>query len=158
MEPGTGYRPKYKGTVWQLIFLGQLAADGSDKRVAKACEYVLENSRAKNGAFSVTGVPSTVIDCLNGNLIRAFYELGWGDDERVWEALNALCASISDKHFGCSANAKLPCAWGAVKALCAFATVPSGERTGEVKVAIAERPTFYSAVTSLSPTTRAGRA
>lgn len=142
VEPGTGYRPKYKGTVWQLIFLGQLAADGSDKRVAKACEYVLENSRAKNGAFSVTGVPSTVIDCLNGNLIRAFYELGWGDDERVWEALNALCASISDKHFGCSANAKLPCAWGAVKALCAFATVPSGERTGEVKVAIAETADF----------------
>ena len=35
VKPGTGYRPKYQGTVWQLMFLAQLAADGSDERVAQ---------------------------------------------------------------------------------------------------------------------------
>ena len=142
VKPGTGYSPKYQGTVWQLMFLAQLAADGSDGRIAKTCEYVLTNSRAKNGAFSVTGVPSVAIDCLNGNLIHAFYSLGWGRDERVQQAVGQLCAAISRKHFECAANAKLPCAWGAVKALKAFSAMPSGERTGEVKSATKEAAAF----------------
>lgn len=29
-RPGSGYGPKYTGTVWQLIFLDQLGADGED--------------------------------------------------------------------------------------------------------------------------------
>ena len=37
VKPGTGYRPKYQGTIWQLMFLAQLGADGSDERVARAC-------------------------------------------------------------------------------------------------------------------------
>ena len=142
VKPGTGYRPKYQGTVWQLMLLAQLAADGSDERVTRACEYVLTNSRAKNGAFSVTGAPSVAIDCLNGNLIHAFYRLGWGQDERVQSAVRQLCVAISRNHFECSANAKLPCAWGAVKALKAFAAIPSDERTGEVKSAIEETAAF----------------
>ena len=137
-KPGTGYSPKYQGSVWQLMFLGHLAADGADERVAKACEYILTNSRAKNGAFSVTGAPSVAIDCLNGNLIHAFYHLGWGHDERVQQAVHQLCAAISQKHFQCAANARLPCAWGAVKALLAFSALPPQERTDEVKAAVEE--------------------
>jgi hypothetical protein len=30
VKPGPGYGPKYRGTVWQIIFLAQLGADGSD--------------------------------------------------------------------------------------------------------------------------------
>ena len=138
VKPGTGYLPKYQGTVWQVMFLAQLAADGSDERVARACEYVLAHSRAKSGAFSVTGVPSTVIECLNGNLIHALYRLGWGSDARVQEAVSQLCLSIERRHFQCPANAKLPCAWGAVKALLAFSAIPPAERTSEVKTAIRE--------------------
>jgi len=142
VTPGTGYRPKYQGTVWQLMLLAHLAADGSDERVTRACEYVLTNSRAKNGSFSVTGAPSVAIDCLNGNLIHAFYRLGWGQDERVQSAVRQLCVAISRNHFECSANAKLPCAWGAVKALKAFSAIPSDERTDEVKSAIDETAAF----------------
>ena len=141
-KPGTGYSPKYQGTVWQLMFLGHLAADGADERVAKACEYVLNNTRANNGAFSVTGAPSVAIDCLNGNLIHAFYRLGWGHDERVQQAVHQLCAAISQKHFQCAANARLPCAWGAVKALLAFSALPPQERTDEVKAAVEEAAAF----------------
>jgi hypothetical protein len=32
---------KYRGTVWQVIFLDQLGADPGHPRVARACEYVL---------------------------------------------------------------------------------------------------------------------
>jgi len=142
VKPGTGYGPKYQGTQWQVVLLGLLAADGSDDRVAKACDYVLNNSRAKNGAFSVTGVPSTAVDCLNGNLINAFYRLGWGQDERVQQAVGQLCTAISRKHFECAANAKLPCAWGAVKTLLAFSAMPPEERTSDIKAAIDEGAAF----------------
>jgi hypothetical protein len=142
VKPGVGYSPKYQSTVWQLMLLAGLAADGSDERVTRACEHVLTHSRAKTDAFSVTGVPSTAIDCLNGNLVHAFYRLGWGSDERVQQAVHQLCAAISQKHFACSANAKLPCAWGAVKALLAFSAMSPAERTGEVKAAIDEAAAF----------------
>ncbi|MGD0765786.1 MAG: nitrogen fixation protein NifH [Dehalococcoidia bacterium] len=140
VKPGAGYSPKYQGTVWQLMFLAHLAADGSDERVARACEYVLAHSRAKNGAFSASAdvVPSAAVECLNGNLIHALYRLGWGSDARVQEAVTQLCLSIERRHFQCPANAKLPCAWGAIKALLAFSAIPKEERTSEVKAAISE--------------------
>ena len=141
-KPGLGYGPKYQGTAWQVILLGLFGADGSDERVAKACEYVLNHSRAKNGAFSVTGVPSAAIDCLNGNLIHAYYRLGWGQDARVQEVVRQLCGRIARKHFECAANSKQPCAWGAVKALRAFSAMPPEERVGDVKAAIHEATSF----------------
>lgn len=33
VKPGAGYAPKYRGTVWQVVFLDQLGADGNDERV-----------------------------------------------------------------------------------------------------------------------------
>ena len=41
VTPGPGYGPKYTGTVWSLIFLDQLGADGRDPRVSNLCRYVL---------------------------------------------------------------------------------------------------------------------
>lgn len=38
VKPGSGYAPKYTGTVWSVIFLAQLGADGDDARVRAACE------------------------------------------------------------------------------------------------------------------------
>ena len=34
-KPGPGYATKYRGTVWQLIFLDQLGADGDRPRVPR---------------------------------------------------------------------------------------------------------------------------
>ncbi len=58
------------------------------------------------------------------------------------QAVRQLCAAIAQKHFECAANAKLPCAWGAVKTLLAFSVMPTGERTSDVKAAIEEAATF----------------
>src|SRR5690348_15346999 len=52
VKPGPGYTPKYRGTVWQLIFLDQLGADGADPRVRAACEYVLLHSQSASGGFA----------------------------------------------------------------------------------------------------------
>ncbi len=141
-KPGPGYSPKYRSTVWQIIFLGHLAADGSDERVATGCEYVLGHSRTKHGSFSLNGQTNAAVDCLNGNLIQAFYQLGWGADPRVGEAVQQLAGAVGRRHFECGANAKLPCAWGAVKALQAFSAVPPDQRVGAVKDAMDETVSF----------------
>ncbi|MDP2937519.1 MAG: hypothetical protein Q8O86_13625 [Dehalococcoidia bacterium] len=36
LKPGPGYGPKYTGTVWQLVFLDQMGADGTDQRIQAA--------------------------------------------------------------------------------------------------------------------------
>lgn len=49
-RPGSGYQPKYTGTVWQVVFLEQLGADGTDPRIRAACDYVLRHAQASTGA------------------------------------------------------------------------------------------------------------
>lgn len=146
VKPGAGYAPKYRGTVWQIIFLAQLGADGSDPRVRAGCEYVLEHSRAPGGGLSATARRSGLIHCLQGNLCAALIDLGWPGDARLDEALDWLARSITGEGiapseerkapvrylrsgnsapgFVCSANNHLPCAWGAVKAVLAISKIP----------------------------------
>jgi hypothetical protein len=155
-KPGPGYATKYRGTVWQLIFLDQLGADPSDERVRRACEYVLAHSQAANGGFAASGVAgggpppsSRVIHCLTGNLLRALIGFGWLGDPRVARAVEWQARAItgvgvagwyragtSGPGFACGANEDLPCAWGAVKALGGLARVPAEQRSPEVSRAI----------------------
>src|SRR4030042_1012322 len=81
---------KYKGTVWQLIVLAELGADGSDERIHKACEFVLENSQDRNsGGFSIYGNPDNggnhgmVIPCLTGNMVFSLIRLEYLEDSRL---------------------------------------------------------------------------
>jgi hypothetical protein len=158
VEPGPGYYPKYTGTVWQVIFLAQMGADGEDARVRAGCEYILDHAASKHGGFSMDGNPSGLIHCLQGNLCAALIDLGWLGDERLAAALDWLARSITGKGiapsserkaavrylrsgnsapgFVCSANNQLPCAWGAVKAILALSKVPEPERTPSVREAI----------------------
>lgn len=158
IDPGPGYTPKYRSTVWQIIFLAQLGADGGDPRVRAGCDYVLDNARSKHGGFSITATPGGMIHCLQGNLVAALIDLGWLEDERLQSALDWLARSITGEGiasmrdaeapvrylkggnsapgFVCSANNQLPCAWGAVKAMLALSKVPETLRTPVVKAAI----------------------
>jgi hypothetical protein len=146
VKPGSGYGPKYVGTIWQLIFLGQLGADPQDPRIRAACAYVLGHTLTAEGGFGVSAavtqaVPpgSSVAHCLNGNLIRALIDLGWLDDPGVQQAIRWQVQAIlggvryfrsatSGPGFGCGANEQLPCAWGAIKALGGLARVPADRR------------------------------
>ncbi len=156
VKPGAGYSPKYRSTVWSVIFLDQLGADGNEPRIRAACEYVLSHTQAPNGGFgssSRVDAPhppsSAVIHCLNGNLLRAMLDFGFGQDERVqhaieWQARSITGDKFSDYYksgtpgpgFRCVANYGQPCAWGAIKALRALARIPKDKRTPQVKKAI----------------------
>ncbi len=152
VKPGSGYYPKYRGTVWSLIMLAQLGADGSDPRVRTAGEYVLEHATSPVGAFSCMENRSQAgaIHCLNGNLIAALLEMGWLGDERLARALEWEARAITGEGvapstardeprrfyrsgtcgpgFCCSAQERKPCGWGAVKAGLAFSKVPPEKR------------------------------
>lgn len=158
VKPGPGYNPKYRSTVWSVIFLAQLSADGNDERLHRGGEYILSHSISTNGAFSATGSPSGAILCLNGNLCAALLDLGWLGDERLDRALDWLGRTITGKGFAstedqkaslryyksgtsgpgfaCAANNRLPCAWGAVKAMLAFGKLPECARTPTIEAAI----------------------
>jgi len=156
-HPGPGYLPKYRSTIWQVVFLAQLGAEGADPRVRAACEYVLSQNVASNGGLSLNGTPSSFVHCMAGNLAAALVDLGWLQDERVLSALEWQAQTISgegiadsqsrgmDKRyyasgtsgplFACAANAGLPCAWGAIKALLALSKVPPSLRSERMQVA-----------------------
>jgi hypothetical protein len=132
VKPGPGYTPKYRGTVWQLIFLDQMGADGSDAQVQAACDYVLAHSQAKTGGFAcweggsrenAPPPPALAIHCLNGNLLRALIGFGRLEDERVQRAIDWQARAITGEDFSgyyrsgtsgpgfrCGSNEQLPCA------------------------------------------------
>ena len=57
--PGPGYAPKYRGTVWSLILLGQLGASAAiDKRIERGCQYILDHALMGPGQFSASRAPS----------------------------------------------------------------------------------------------------
>lgn len=169
-KPGPGYAKKYTGTVWSLMFLDQMGADPQDRRVRRACDYVLEHSAATTGGFAASGShvdrappPSGVIHCLNGNLLRTLIGFGYLDDERVrraieWEARSITgdgfadagfryyASGTSGPGFGCAANWTLPCGWGAAKAMLALARIPPRRRTRVVKRAIDDGVGFLLSV------------
>lgn len=157
-KPGPGYGPKYRGTVWSLIMLAQLGADGNHPRVRKAVDYLLNHAMASTGAFSCNAMPSAALHCLNGNLIAALIDLGWLGDERLGKAMEWEARAVTGEgmapaterdaplryyrsgtcapDFSCAANYGKPCAWGAVKVMLAFGKLPEERRTPLVRAAI----------------------
>jgi hypothetical protein len=153
-----GYLPKYRGTLWQVIFLGQFAADGDHPPIRRAVDHVLQHGRSPQGGLSMNARASGLIHCLQGNLAASLLELGYGEDPRLKESLSWLARSItgdgiapsenkgaevrylrsgnSGPGFLCSANNHLPCAWGAIPAMDALSRIPVEERSDEIQRAI----------------------
>ena len=185
-KPGPGYNPKYRSTVWSLITLAQLGASiQEDRRIARACTYVLDHGLADGGQFSslTSGDASGAIDCLQGNMCWALRELGC-EDPRLDQAFDWMARSVtgegvapasekaaawrrgmplpavpavrspgrrphqyyaykSGPDFACGVNAGLPCAWGAVKVMLAFSTLPHRQLTPVIKRAMRRGVDFF---------------
>jgi hypothetical protein len=163
VEPGPGYNPKYRSTVWSLILLAQLGASvEEEKRIGRACNYLLDHALTKGGQFTMSGAPSGTIDCLQGNLAWALLELGY-EDPRLEMAFDWMARSVTGEGiassddrqatrryyagkcgptFACGANNKLPCAWGAVKVMLALGKWPEKRRTPAIKLAIQQGVDF----------------
>ena len=158
VKPDVGYSPKYRATVWQIIFLAQLGAPPIDP-IRRACDYVLNHSRQltdrrgnPDGRFVAGKGQNDTITCLNGNLIWAMARLGYGGDRRVVEAREATARAIVERGFACRCNRDLPCAWGAVKALRAFVEIPDEDRSATVRAAVEQDIEFLLSVPLLEAT------
>jgi hypothetical protein len=154
--PDRFYTAKYKGTVWQLIILAELGADGSDERIKKACEFIMANSQdPESGGFSVWhsaksggGRHSGVVPCLTGNMVWSLIQLGFLDDPRVERAINWIAKYQRfddgdvqvpkgwpyDRLTSCFS--KHSCHMGVAKALKALAAIPAHKWSDDVKSAI----------------------
>lgn len=150
-KPGGGYSPKYRGTVWQILFLAELGAAPTDQRVRRGCDYLLSHSLAPNNAFAASQrpAPSSAFHCLNGNLLSALLRLGYTDEPQVQAALDWKVQAItgqgqiryypsgtSGPGFACGINLGQPCGWGAAKALKALLAVPPKLRMPAVQHAL----------------------
>jgi hypothetical protein len=155
-SPGRFYVDKYRGTVWQLIILAEHEADGNNKQVKDACEYILHcsqdpesygfacNERAGNSG----GRHGEVVPCLTGNMIWSLVKLGHGEDHRVEKGIEWIAKY---QRFDDGADAQLKgwpydryemcwgthsCHMGVVKALKAFSAIPKIQRSRIVNDAI----------------------
>ena len=154
-------RAKYRGTVWQVIILADLGADGGDGRIKKACEFILEISQDRqSGGFSYRGTEkngglhSCVLPCLTGNLVWSLIRFGYLNDPRVEQAIGWITTYLRfddgdtkppqawpyEKRENCWG--KHTCLMGIVKALRALAEIPETIRTAEVKRTIEQAAEF----------------
>ena len=166
-KAGPGYSPKYRSTVWAVTLLGQLGAQVAlDERVETACQYVLATTYAEGGYFSHSGTPSGTFDCLQGNLTWALLAMGCRD-ARLVQALEWMARSqtgegvapVTDRKalvryhsmkcgpdYRCSANGRLPCAWGATKVMMALGLAPKEWQTELTREATARGVALFFSV------------
>ncbi len=154
--PGRFYADKYKGTVWQLIILAEHAADGANRQVRDACEFILRHSQDpdshgfsyKESARHPGGLHSEVIPCLTGNMVWSLITLGYGNDERVARGAEWIARyQRSDDGIDAAPRGwpydryemcwgKHSCHMGVVKSLKALSAVPKGKRDKSIDEAI----------------------
>jgi hypothetical protein len=139
-------RSKYKGTVWSLILLAELDANGRDRRIHQACEFVLKWSQDReSGGFSHYGTadggePGSVIPCLSGNMVWSMIRFGMLDDPRAQQGIDYIVNNQRfddgcerprggqyDRHLNCWG--RHTCHMGVVKALKALAEIPESRRS-----------------------------
>src|SRR5271157_2771150 len=149
-------RSKYKGTVWTLILLAGLGADGADRRIQKACEFIMEHSQNPTGGFSYktdkagSGYLNGVIPCLTGNMVWSLIRLGYLDDARVQNGIDFITkyqrfddgekeppAGWPYDLFEQKCYGRHTCHMGVVKALKALAAIPENKRSDAIKNTIA---------------------
>ena len=87
---------KYRGTLWQIHFLGELWADGSDERVKRGAEHAFARQLDDGSWSSSNKRASGAITCLTANVGRALARMGWARDERVLRALGYCVALYGD--------------------------------------------------------------
>lgn len=150
-------RTKYKGTVWQLIILAELGANGNDERIKKTCEFVLRISQDRqSGGFSYLGnqksggYHSCVLPCLTGNMVWSLIRMGYLQDPRVERGIDWITTFQRfddgtsraprgwpyEKRDVCWG--KHTCHMGVVKALKALEEIPERKRSSAMKSTIEE--------------------
>lgn len=135
---------KYKGTVWNLLILAQLGADGKDERIKRTCEFVLNNSYERgSGGFAVKksleaegGDRTQVVPCLTGNMAWSLVRFGYYDNGRVQRSIGWLSQYMRSDDGDTQAPVRWPylkhdncwgshtCFMGVVKSLKVLTEIP----------------------------------
>jgi hypothetical protein len=163
-EPERFYNAKYKGTVWQLMILAELGADGKDDRIRKACEFILSVSQdVESGGFAYSssvkkggGRHSEVIPCLTGNMVWSLIRLGYLEDPRLQHGLTWITNyqrfddGILETPKGwpydrlkAACLGKHTCHMGAVKTLKALAEIPEQKRSAAMTQTIEKGAEYF---------------
>lgn len=122
---------KYTGAYWQVIFLGQFLADGTDPRLSPLLDQLLQERRwiSKEGG-----------QCLTANMLAAFTRLGLGEHPTVTAEREALARRIaSGKGIECTAvdYSPLPrCYMAQPKLLQCFSQIPKTRRSPGIEEAL----------------------
>jgi len=149
-------RTKYRGTVWTLILLAEMCADGKDARIRNACEIIFERSQdGSSGGFAYReskegrgGDHARILPCLTGNMLSCFIRFGYLEDPRVKKGIEWITRymrfddgegkgpdgwpyDVSDKCWG-----RHTCYLGLVKCLKALSEIPVERRSQDVQVTI----------------------
>ena len=81
---------KYEGGYWNLIFLGDLHANGDDQIIRRAVEFILADELWHRRIDQC----STQWICLSSNISRAMANLGYADDPRVMAHIENIASAI----------------------------------------------------------------
>ena len=145
-----GYQPKYKGTVWQAIFLAQLGVVEDDSRIKKLCEYILNTNYFSDlEVFGLNFYKSerrlTTVPCYVANMVWALSKLGFFNDSRIQNSIKWILKyqrfddgdfktpdfwpyrGRADRCFG-----KHSCYIGCTQTLKAMTVIPVKNRTKEI--------------------------
>ena len=143
IKPDVGYSPKYRATVWQVMFLADLGATRTEA-IARACEHVLAHTYLPEvGLFSAHKRADGTFLCLNGNLLRALGHFGYGAHPVVQQVAETLAGKVVEAQFCCRCDKvspgrdRLPCVWGCIKVLRGFAAILPEFHPPTVQAAIA---------------------
>jgi hypothetical protein len=157
------YSDKYTGTVWTLLTLAELGADGVDDRIRNASEFIFTRSQnPESGGFSIgsgaktgRGIASGVIPCLTGNMAFSLIRLGYAGDARLQSAIDWIIRyqraddNTDSPPSGALYNrlevcfGKHTCFMAVAKTLKAIAALPPDLRTPEIRSKIEELAEFF---------------
>jgi len=100
-EPARDYQ-KYGGSLWQIVFLGELWASGDCRRVQRAADYAFSRQKP-DGSWSANPKAAYHMPCLTANAGRGLARMGWAGDERIVTAIGSIVAGYERLGFlGCS--------------------------------------------------------
>jgi hypothetical protein len=127
------YTPKFTSTHWSMLLLAELAADPADPRIQRGARFMLDVK--EQSVLHWLNGDTHGLSCFWGNLLRYGMHNGLQDDPRLENVITSLTQEVQTG-WRCKYNGETPCAWGAARALWAFAGLPEALKTPAVQAAI----------------------
>jgi len=128
----------------------ELGEEGARQRYLYKVQKARERGKEppEESAFIADQVHQATLSCLTGNVVAALFRLGYGDDPRLWRAVDWL-VSIQNADGGwlcpywkAHVRDTHSCFYGTICPLEAFAEIPEGKRLPAVQEAVARGAEF----------------